>query len=92
MNNNTSPVVAKKTTTSLSTTTTPEKQKAKIPLKTILKNFLNHVDFMEGQRKEGEDLYEKEYSEFKMLLLSERVFHIFGGAWPFFYVRVVMTI
>ena len=40
-------------------------EKAKIPLKTILKNFLNHVDFMEGQRCEGEDLYEKEFQLLK---------------------------
>ena len=33
----------------------------KIPLKTILTNFLNHVETLEVKREEGEDLYEKEF-------------------------------
>ena len=32
-----------------------------IPLKTILQNFLNHVETLETARDEGEDQYEKEF-------------------------------
>ena len=32
-----------------------------IPLKTILQNFLNHVETLEAARDEGEDQYEKEF-------------------------------
>lgn len=32
-----------------------------IPLKTILQNFLNHVETLETKKNEGEDLYEKEF-------------------------------
>ena len=45
----------------------------KIPLKTILTNFLNHVETLEVKREEGEDLYEKEFqvrSPFKPLLCT----------------------
>ena len=38
-----------------------EKDEEKIPLKTILTNFLNHVETLEAKREEGEDLYEKEF-------------------------------
>ena len=33
----------------------------KVPLKTILQNFLNHVESLETRKKEGEDAYEKEF-------------------------------
>ena len=38
-----------------------EKEDEKIPLKTILQNFLNHVETLEAKKEEGEDLYEKEF-------------------------------
>jgi hypothetical protein len=33
----------------------------RVPLKTILQNFLNHVESLETRKKEGEDAYEKEF-------------------------------
>ena len=40
--------------------------KNKIPLKVILKNFLNHVETIEKQRSEGEeDTYEREFNMLK---------------------------
>ena len=33
----------------------------RVPLKTILQNFLNHVESLEARKKEGEDAYEKEF-------------------------------
>jgi len=42
-----------------------EKDEEKIPLKTILTNFLNHVETLEAKREEGEDLYEKEFQSLK---------------------------
>ena len=33
----------------------------RVPLKTILQNFLNHVESLEIRKKEGEDAYEKEF-------------------------------
>ena len=33
----------------------------RVPLKTILQNFLNHVETLEVRKKEGEDAYEKEF-------------------------------
>jgi len=36
-----------------------------IPLKTILQNFLNHVETLEAARDEGEDQYEKEFQALK---------------------------
>ena len=38
-----------------------EESGQKIPLKTILKNFLNHVENIEAKRIEGEDPYEREF-------------------------------
>ena len=38
-----------------------EESGQKIPLKTILKNFLNHVENIETKRIEGEDPYEREF-------------------------------
>ena len=42
----------------------------KIPLKTILTNFLNHVETLEVKREEGEDLYEKEFQVKRSNLFS----------------------
>lgn len=50
-----------------------EKDEEKIPLKTILTNFLNHVETLEAKREEGEDLYEK---EFQVRLHSRRVYKL----------------
>ncbi len=33
----------------------------RVPLKTILQNFLNHVETLEAQKNEGENTYEKEF-------------------------------
>ena len=44
----------------------------KIPLKTILQNFLNHVETLETKRNEGEDLYQKEFDVIK----SENIFSV----------------
>ena len=33
----------------------------RVPLKTILQNFLNHVESLEARKQEGEDAYEKEF-------------------------------
>ena len=38
-----------------------KEESTKIPLKTILKNFLNHVENIEAKRTEGEDPYEREF-------------------------------
>ena len=43
-----------------------KEEKEEIPLKTILQNFLNHVETLEAAREEsltgeGEDQYEKEF-------------------------------
>ncbi|XP_037092832.1 tyrosine-protein phosphatase non-receptor type 18-like [Pollicipes pollicipes] len=37
----------------------------KVPLKTILQNFINHVEDLEMRLKENEDLYESEFQELK---------------------------
>ncbi len=37
------------------------KNDRRVPLKTILQNFLNHVESLESRKKEGEDAYEKEF-------------------------------
>ena len=47
----------------------------KIPLKTILTNFLNHVETLEVKREEGEDLYEKEFQVKKIISLLLLVLH-----------------
>ena len=36
-------------------------QPRKLPLKTILQNFLNHVESLEARKREGDDAYEKEF-------------------------------
>ena len=33
----------------------------RVPLKTVLQNFLNHVDDLEARRREGDDAYDKEF-------------------------------
>ena len=33
----------------------------RVPLKTILQNFLNHVENLEARAREGDDAYEKEF-------------------------------
>ena len=33
----------------------------RVPLKTVLQNFLNHVEDLETRRREGDDAYEKEF-------------------------------
>ena len=38
-----------------------------IPLKTILQNFLNHVETLETARDEGEDQYEKEFQVWRYI-------------------------
>ena len=34
---------------------------ASVPLKTILQNFINHVETLEARLKENDDLYESEF-------------------------------
>ena len=41
--------------------------KARVPLKTILQNFLNHVDYLESRKRGRDDAYEQ---EFQVSLLS----------------------
>ena len=41
--------------------------KARVPLKTILQNFLNHVDYLESRKRGRDDAYEQ---EFQVRLLS----------------------
>ena len=35
--------------------------KARVPLKTILQNFLNHVDSLESRKRGRDDAYEQEF-------------------------------
>ncbi|XP_022246587.1 uncharacterized protein LOC106463400 isoform X1 [Limulus polyphemus] len=44
-----------------------------MPLKTVLKNFLNHLETLEARRKLGDDLYEVEFQNLKEL--TERLKH-----------------
>ena len=69
-----------------------KEEKEEIPLKTILQNFLNHVENLEVAREEsnngeGEDQYEKEFqvSRNKDFKLDELFFTIHL---PFFYHRM----
>ena len=48
----------------------------KIPLKTILTNFLNHVETLEVKREEGEDLYEKEF-QVRVTFAASALAHMF---------------
>ena len=53
----------------------------KIPLKTILTNFLNHVETLEVKREEGEDLYEKEFQVKRSnLSFSSSCTHVYKDA------------
>lgn len=36
-------------------------REGKLPLRTILQNFINHVDTLEAKRTEGDDQYEQEF-------------------------------
>jgi hypothetical protein len=38
-----------------------KEESERVPLKTILQNFLNHVETLEARRAEGEDTYDKEF-------------------------------
>ncbi len=38
-----------------------EQRRRRTPLKTVLQNFLNHVETLEAAKSEGEDTYEKEF-------------------------------
>lgn len=43
--------------------------KPRVPLKTILQNFLNHVDSMESEKRERDNPFEKEF-QVKCRILS----------------------
>ncbi|KAF2346964.1 Protein-tyrosine phosphatase-like [Trinorchestia longiramus] len=45
-------------------------RKGRVPLRTVLQNFIDHVDNIENQRIDGEDLYEKEFQELKAITES----------------------
>ena len=40
---------------------TLDEEGPRVPLKTILQNFLNHVENLEARKREGDDAYEKEF-------------------------------
>ena len=40
---------------------TRDEEGPRVPLKTILQNFLNHVENLEARKREGDDAYEKEF-------------------------------
>ena len=46
----------------------------KVPLKTILQNFLNHVESLETRKREGEDAYEKEFQVDSFILVPHNTF------------------
>ena len=39
----------------------------RVPLRTVLQNFLNHVETLEKRRNGGDDQYDKEFQELKLL-------------------------
>jgi hypothetical protein len=43
---------------------TRDEEGPRVPLKTILQNFLNHVESLEVRKREGDDAYEKEFQVF----------------------------
>ncbi|XP_042871197.1 uncharacterized protein LOC122252668 isoform X2 [Penaeus japonicus] len=45
-------------------------REGKLPLRTILQNFINHVDTLEAKRTEGDDQYEQEFQDLKLLTES----------------------
>ena len=50
-----------------------KEDKEEIPLKTILQNFLNHVETLEAARDEGEDQYEKEFQVDQLINLINEI-------------------
>jgi len=52
--------------------TRDESEGPRVPLKTILQNFLNHVENLEARVREGDDAYEKEFLALKSLSESLR--------------------
>ncbi|XP_068227484.1 tyrosine-protein phosphatase non-receptor type 12-like [Palaemon carinicauda] len=42
----------------------------KLPLRTVLQNFINHVDTLEVKRTGGDDIYEQQFQELKLLTES----------------------
>ena len=53
----------------------------RVPLKTILQNFLNHVENLEARAREGDDAYEKEFQV--KLFKIQRQFLSFYSFWSF---------
>ena len=56
---------------------TRDEEGPRVPLKTILQNFLNHVENLEARVREGDDAYEKEFQVRRnlfVLLKSEIVY------------------
>lgn len=51
---------------------TRDEEGPRVPLKTILQNFLNHVENLEARVREGDDAYEKEFQALKSLSESLR--------------------
>ncbi len=49
------------------TSGSPKGSPGRTPLKTVLQNFLNHVDTLEARKNEGEDTYEKEFQQLKAM-------------------------
>ena len=50
---------------------TRDEEGPRVPLKTILQNFLNHVENLEARKREGDDAYEKEFQvSFAKFLLN----------------------
>ena len=39
----------------------------RVPLRTVLRNFLNHVETLEKRKNGGDDQYDKEFQELKLL-------------------------
>ena len=46
----------------------------RVPLKTILQNFLNHVENLEARAREGDDAYEKEF-QVKLFKIQRQYLH-----------------
>lgn len=49
-----------------------DEESPRVPLKTILQNFLNHVENLEARVREGDDAYEKEFQALKSFSESLR--------------------
>ena len=49
---------------------TRDEEGPRVPLKTILQNFLNHVENLEARKREGDDAYEKEFQVRVLKLFS----------------------